>query len=139
MQQAAKSISRMKDHLRRGFELLEAARGDKDIVKLNCINEKLASIKGLLKISEQADVALQEAVARRDKETADHEFTKVSIASQKVESLSIEAEGCAGEALHYTGDTRVEVTAEGVPEDGGQDVVIDTMVDVTPAASSPLL
>ena len=116
MDSSRQLLGQMKKSLRRAFQLLEKARGEKDIVKLNCINEKLASIKGLLKISEQADVALQESAARRDKETADHEYTKVSIAHQKVESLSMEAEGCAGEALHYTGDTRVEVSAEGIDE-----------------------
>ena len=113
VQRAAKQIEAMKTSLRDGFSSLERARADKDIVKLNCVNEKLASMKGLLKISEQADVSLQEAVARRDKDTANHEYTKIAIAAQKVESLSIESKGCAGEATHYTGDTRTEVTAEG--------------------------
>ena len=111
-------VQRMKDHLRRGFELLEKARTEKDIVKLNAINEKLSSMKGLLKISEAAFVALQEAGARRDKETADHEYTKIAIAAQKVDALAIEAEGAVGDSLHYTGDTRVEVTAEGFAAEG---------------------
>ena len=113
-----KLVQKMKDHLRKGFQLLEQARSEKDIVKLNAINEKLSSMKGLLKISEAAFVALQEAVARRDKETADHEYTKIAIASQKVEGLALEAEGAVGDSLHYTGDTRVEVTAEGMAAEG---------------------
>ena len=131
-------LSDMKGRLRRGFELLEQARADKDIVKLNCVNEKLASIKGLLKISESAWVALQEAVARRDKETGDHEFTKIDIAHQKVESLAIEAEGCAGESLHYAGDTRVEVIAEGIPDDDPTQGDVEEIIDVTEAAVSPV-
>ena len=111
-------VQKMKDHLRKGFQLLEQARNEKDIVKLNAINEKLSSMKGLLKISEAAFVALQEAVARRDKETADHEYTKIAIAAQKVETLALEAEGAVGDSLHYTGDTRVEVTAEGMAAEG---------------------
>ncbi len=113
-----KSLQKMKDHLRKGFQLLEQARSEKDIVKLNSINEKLSSMKGLLKISEAAYVSLQEACARRDKETADHEYTKIAIAAQKVEGLALEAEGAVGDSLHYTGDTRVEVTAEGMASEG---------------------
>lgn len=137
--QSASLLKRMKEILRRGFELLELARAEKDIVRLNCVNEKLSSMKGLLKISEQADIALQEAVARRDKETANHEFTKISIAYQKVESLGVESEGCAGEALRYTGDTRVEVKVEGVPDQPPPEPeMMDDILDSTPPAASPV-
>jgi hypothetical protein len=138
IKQSDRFLKRMKAHLRRGFELLEQARTEKDIVKLNCVNERLASIKGLLKISEQADIALQEAVSRRDKESGDHEFTKISIAYQKVESLGVEVENCAGEALRYSGDTRVEVNVEGVPEEDTTQPTIDEIVDSAPPAASPL-
>ncbi len=66
---------------------LEEARDSKDVVKLNCVNEKLTQIKGLLRIAEQADIALQEAVAKRETSGAQHEYTKVAIANDKVRQL----------------------------------------------------
>ncbi len=143
VEKAEAMVQKMKDHLRRGFELLEQARSEKDIVKLNAINEKLSAMKGLLKISEAAYVALQEAVARRDQETANHEYTKVAIATQQVEALATEAEGAVGDSLHYTGDTRVEVTAEGFAAEGdvssygaGADVPAGAGAGATGAARS---
>ena len=111
-------LQKMKDSLRRGFRLLEQARSEKDIVKLNAIDEILSSMKGLLKVSEAAYVALQEAVARKDRETADHEYTKIAIAAQKIEALAVQAEGAVGGQLVQSGQTELDVTAEGMAPEG---------------------
>src|SRR5687767_415237 len=58
------ALARMRNVLKDVLAKLEEARSSKDVVKLNCVNEKLTQIKGFLRISEQADVALQEAVAK---------------------------------------------------------------------------
>jgi hypothetical protein len=62
-----------------------------------------------LRISEQADVSLQEAVAKKESQTAEHEFTKVTIARAKVEQLKAEAEQCVGMLAFETGPTEVIV------------------------------
>ena len=71
-------------------------------MKLNCVNEKLTQVKGLLRISEQSDVALQEAVARKDATAAEHEYTKVSIARGKADQLRNDAEQCIGQLAFRT-------------------------------------
>jgi hypothetical protein len=106
---AATHISRMKESLKRLLTLLEEARESKDVVKLNCVNEKLTQTKGLLRISEQAEDALQEALARHDREVGNHEFAKISISRQKTEQIAAEAESCVGELAVYAGDTVVTV------------------------------
>jgi len=137
LEQTRTSIARMRDILARVLKHLEDARDERDIVKLNCVNEKLTAIKGLLKISEQSDVTLQESLARRDAEAAAHELEKVSIALRKCEQLMGESEGCVGELAVYAGDTEVEMVVEGVPSDdptankGVPDVVF------RPPAASP--
>jgi hypothetical protein len=112
----AEKLSKSNEYLaqmRLGLKLvltkLEEARASKDVVKLNCVNEKLTNIKGLLRISEQADVSLQEAVAKREEQAAEHEFTKVTIARQKIEQLKAEAEQCVGLLAFETGPTEVFV------------------------------
>src|SRR5262245_31175962 len=74
------AVTRMRGVLKDVLGKLEEARNTRDIVKLNCVNEKLTQIKGLLRISEQSDVAMQEAIAKGEKQSSDHEYTKVSIA-----------------------------------------------------------
>ena len=114
LQSSTKYLTQMRQGLKLVLSKLEEARSGKDVVKLNCVNEKLTNIKGLLRISEQADISLQEAVARREEQTAQHEFAKVTIARQKVEQLKAEAEQCVGMLAFETGPT--EVTVE-VPTD----------------------
>jgi hypothetical protein len=54
----------------------EEARGERDVIKLSCVNEKLTGIKELLRVSEQASLTLEYALARGDAGVAIHEFEK---------------------------------------------------------------
>ncbi len=107
---AEEHLGRMKQVLKQVIGRLEDARNEKDIVRLNCVNEKLTQIKGLLKVSEQADIALQEAVARRD-ESAEAEFQKIGIARAKVDHLRSEVEECIGQ-LAFAVDEKTTVEVE---------------------------
>lgn len=111
---SAESVARMRGALKDVLQKLEEARNTKDVVKLNCVNEKLTQVKGLLRISEQSDVALQESIARKETSTAEHEFTKVTIARSKVEQLRAEAEQCIGQ-LAFRTDENLSIEVE-VPD-----------------------
>lgn len=111
LRRSSDALIRMRAVLKDALGKLEEARATRDVVKLNCVNEKLTQIKGLLRISEQSDVSLQEAVAKRETGTAEHEFTKVTIARQKVEQLRAEAEECIGQ-LAFRTDENLTVEVE---------------------------
>ncbi|MGO9830967.1 MAG: hypothetical protein ACLPJH_12590 [Myxococcaceae bacterium] len=115
LSRSSAAVAQMQASYKAVLGKLEEARNTKDVVKLNCVNEKLTQVKGLLRISEQSDVALQEAVAKKDGPTADHEYTKVSIAQSKVEQLRTEADQCIGQLAFRTDENlSVEVL---VPSD----------------------
>ncbi|WP_232293336.1 hypothetical protein [Stigmatella aurantiaca] len=111
LQRSAQALGVMRGVLSEVQVKLTEARSTKDMVKVNCVNEKLTQTKGLLRISEQADVALQEAVARRDSTSSEHEYTKVMIARQKVSQLSAETEECIGQ-LQFRTDENLSVEVE---------------------------
>lgn len=118
---------------------LEEARASNDVIKLNCVIEKLTQVKGLLKVAETASVALEEAVAKRESDAAEHEYTKISIARQKTDQLRNEAEACVGDVgADAGGETEVEVEE---PEDlPANRVALDKPFVpsvVRPPASSP--
>jgi hypothetical protein len=115
MKRSAGALTEMRGALKQVLEKLEEARNSKDVVKLNCVNENLTQIKGLLRISEQADVALQEAVAKHETQSAEHEYTKVSIAQGKVKELRAKAEQCIGQLAFRTDENQSVVVDE--PED----------------------
>lgn len=93
----------------RGTDLLSEARSKNDIIQLNCVNEKLTQLKGLLKLSENASLAMYEAIAATSQDEINHQYTKIVVAHQKSGSLKAEAEQCVGELSVYSGQTEVEV------------------------------
>lgn len=136
------SVSVMRVALKDVLQKLEEARNTKDVVKLTCVNEKLTQIKGLLRISEQSDVALQEAVARRESQSADHEFTKVTIARSKVDQLRAEAEQCMGQlAFRADENATIEVETPDYLPKGDPSVVVmaPRTIDSRPPPASPTM
>ena len=111
IKRSAAAVSRMRTVLTEVLGRLEEARATKDVVKLNCVNEKLTQVKGLLRISEQSDVALQEAVVKKDSTAAEHEYSKVSIAKTKVDQLGNESQQCIGQ-LAFRTDENLTVEVE---------------------------
>jgi hypothetical protein len=110
LEAAADNIARMKAALKIVLGRAEQARNEKDVVKLNCVNEKLTQIKALLKVAEQADVALHESLATRTS-AGEAEFSKVAITRTKVDALRRDAEQCIGQ-LAYMVDEKTTVEVE---------------------------
>jgi hypothetical protein len=98
--------------------LQETARKQKDIIKLNCVADKLVQTKVNVSIADQAMTSLQENIARVDEGGRTHEFTRLTIINQKVIVLGAEAENCIGEDLTFVGATRVDVDVDpSIPRD----------------------
>lgn len=85
----------------------ETADDEGDMVKLGCVNEKLGSIRGFLKVSEQSGQKMDQALNANDRDTANHQFSLIDIAKTKVSALGVEAQSCAGEILQYSGSTQL--------------------------------
>jgi hypothetical protein len=102
----------MNDTLVRIQALQETARRQKDIIKLNCVTDKLVQAKVNINIAEQAMNSLQENIARVDEGGRTHEFTRLTIVNQKVLVLGAEAENCIGEDLSFVGATRIDVEVD---------------------------
>jgi hypothetical protein len=83
--------------------IMADARLKKDLVRLNCINERYTAIKSLLRNIEQAYVSMTNAINSNDKSMADHEFQRIKTAYIKMLITKTEAINCEGENLRYTG------------------------------------
>ena len=99
----------MNEVLKRIQVLQDQAKRDKDIIRLNCVTDKVVQVRVNISIAEQSIASLQEAVTRNDEGERVHEFTRLTIVNQKVQVLGAEAENCIGEDLSFVGATRVEV------------------------------
>jgi hypothetical protein len=141
LRRSSSSVQRMRSDLSDVLGRLEEARATKDVVKLNCVNEKLTQVKGLLRISEQSDVALQEAVARKDTTAAEHEYTKVTIARGKSGQLRNDAEQCIGQLAFRTDENlTVEVQVpSGLPSGDPTNPPAPAPVTSSSPVASPIL
>jgi hypothetical protein len=139
VEKSAEAIARMKAGLKQVLVRVEDARNEKDVIKLNCVNEKLTQIKGLLKVAEQSDVALNEALASKQP-TADTEFAKVNIARGKVDGLKADADQCIGQLAYIIDEkTTVDVSQPiNLPNvDGGSRLFGAGQTGLVPAAAPP--
>jgi len=103
LKQAESYVTRMREMLSAGFSELENARKQQNITRVNCVNEALTTMKGLLKLGEQNLLALQEYVASKDAEKAEHEYVKISITFNKMEEINGQLQGCGGPAAGVEG------------------------------------
>ena len=150
-EKAEKYLNEMNGILDKVLAILKETRKEKDVIKLNCVNDKLTAIKGLIKVSEMGNISFKEAIVKDDKSTIENEITKISISYQKIKQLQAEAEACIGEMAVYTGETKVEVEmdkvakeleSEAMTESGGEAGVGGTSLgdegDISnPPAASP--
>jgi hypothetical protein len=140
LEAAAEHVARMKASLKQVLGRVEEARNEKDVVKLNCVNEKLTQIKALLKIAEQADIALHEAVSNKD-QAAESEFAKIGIARTKVEGLRADSEQCIGQLAYMVDEkTTVEVQQpSNLPGEGADDEARDRRRHGPPFPAPPIV
>ena len=116
--------------------MVEQARKQKDVIRLNCVMDKMVQVKVNMNIADQALQKLQEAAARSDDGSSLHEYTRITIVNQKVQVLQNEGQTCVGAELNYIGATRVEVEAPNLPE-GVTDPSLDPPpIERPPAAST---
>ena len=89
-------LSKMEGALKEAYGILKKTRKEKDVIKLNCVNESIKKIKGLLKRSKEDSMSLQEAVAKDDIKSANYYYTKITLANENIKQASVEALSCEG-------------------------------------------
>ena len=111
-QKVSQALVTIKNTLSFTLKRLELARENKDIIQVNCVNDKLTGIKGFLTIAERSQGSLKEAKAQRDSNLLQHEFAKVMLIRDRVENLKLQVEGCVGEISQYTGNSQLTLEVD---------------------------
>jgi hypothetical protein len=115
--EADAATSEMQVSLKRVLTMVEKARTARDIQLLNCLNEQLVQMKTLIRVAQQANVNLQEFLAKDQIEAAGHERRKIGLAREKVKSIAGQAEQCLEESGAEGGKTVVTVEKPTYPGD----------------------
>jgi len=131
-------LIKMRDVLKRVVQLQGIARKQKDVIKLNCVNDKLLQIKQLVNIGEANKTNLDEAIARDDESGRYDFYSNITIANDQVQTLGAEAEQCIGQDLSFLGPTETTVEGGNEPDDPTVTEEPDfPEVDLPPVASDP--
>ena len=109
----------------------EQAKSDKDVIRLNCLLDKLTQVKVNGNIMDQALQALQERVSSHDEGGQLHEYTRITIINQKAQVLRAEADACVGAETNYVGPTKVVVESP-----AGLTATIDQPAPAAPPVTS---
>jgi len=101
------ALNKVRGAAQRVETFLAQARAEKDVLRLNCLQEQRARSQEIAAAAERAASALREAVALR-REGADVELAALALAVRQADDVKGEAAGCIG-ALPYAPDgTRVD-------------------------------
>jgi len=118
--------------------LAQARQADRpDIVKINCLNNKLMEINAQIQGFEDRRNSLREAINLGDNDRRMHEYRVLVVLYQKVQSLRMEVEACIGEEMGYMGAPQITVVREPglTPQDLTQIDIPDVVLDRPPHAS----
>jgi hypothetical protein len=94
--EADNALSQMRAALDKGLDEVKAARAEKDSVRLLCVNEPVAAMKGVVRVAENASSDLQDAIDSKETAEAERQFKRVKQARQQVDQLLLKAQNCAG-------------------------------------------
>jgi hypothetical protein len=116
--------------------MLDEARREKDIMRANCVNRKLTEINANTRNIEQRSRALKDAAAAGDDARRSHEYTVLTVLSQKLDQLDQEATQCLGQSVYEPGASQIVTTvSQGSPTLNPS--VIDPSTAAPPSISVP--
>ncbi len=98
------------------LEVQAAAREEKDMVRLNCVDDKLAQVDKLREIATVARADLAAAVAAGDREGRLHQYNLVVISQERAGAVREESNACIGEEMSFDGDTDIDTNDPGLDD-----------------------
>ena len=95
---ADQSIQLMQAIRKFSLDRLQGAYEKQDPLQINCVSKNFATVKGLLRISEEANVNLREAMITGQSGLINHEYVKIIMARDRIKVLRNQIEGCVGDS-----------------------------------------
>jgi hypothetical protein len=110
----------LRDDYRHVLHLRDLAKKQKDVIKLNCVNDKLVQLKAQANIADSSNHSLQSALSGGAAQAeASPLFRQLESAAESARVLREEANTCMGETELYKQESGVEVSRPDVPDDPG--------------------
>jgi hypothetical protein len=119
---SSSALTQLRGFVKEVTRSTETARRDGDVEQLQCLTNRLTSLRALLQVSESADSTMRSSLQQGSSDLANHEFRKIAVAHSKSLTLSSEASRCTNETASNSGDTTVRVDAPIEAGDGMADI-----------------
>ena len=107
---AAAGVSKVEQVIEKGQTMLEEARKESDVMRMDCLNAQLVNAKGFYNVVQNGESNLQDAVARNDKDAQTHHYRLVQLAVTKTESISARMAECSTGSVGNITGTHSETT-----------------------------
>lgn len=122
---------------RRVSGMLDAARRESDVIRVNCLNDKLGQANASLKSVEARVAELEREV---DADQRKHKVTLITVIDQRLRKLDDEANQCVGQDSYEQGPAKitVEINKKFIPFEsnpGSPPTMLPAGVPVLPPAS----
>ena len=108
--------AQIKEDSRHVLHLQSVAHKQKDVIKLNCINDKMVQLKAQNNIFDGIHSGLEGALASGSDERFAL-FSEITMSASNIKHLREEADVCAGEPELFRQESRNEVTRPLIPDD----------------------
>jgi hypothetical protein len=131
-ERSAVIITEIQSEYQRVVGLRERVRKMKDVIKLDCVNDRLVQMKAQMNIADHANTSFQ-AIVDRDVAQGRDLFGQLENARAAVKDLHEQAKQCVGEPDLYKQEAGIEVTRPDLVDDpGAQDPYLPDGTTVEP-------
>jgi hypothetical protein len=117
------AVAEMNSAVKGVTKLVDAARRDADLDRVQCLNNRLVSLNSLLQVSETAQSEMEAQIAEGDEAGANSSVRQLAVALTKTRQLQAEAEGCGFDGTVQSGETAVTVEGGEFEEENDTDGV----------------
>jgi hypothetical protein len=111
--------AQIKGDMRHVLHLQAKARQEKDVIKLNCINDKLVQLKAQVNIFDSAHGSLKSGLESATADDKQGTFAEVMATGDAVKTLRAEADICVGEPELFKQESSAEVKRPEIVDDPG--------------------
>jgi hypothetical protein len=108
--------AQLEDDTQHVEHLKDVARKQKDVIKLNCVNDRLVQIKAQRNIADETNTQLQVALGKSS-DDRQQLFVSLNGVGENVKHLREQAAACIGEPELFKQESGVEVHHPEIPDD----------------------
>ena len=105
------ALTAMRATMQKGLDEVKRAHDEKDAVRVTCVNEPVTTMKGVMRVGEDANTALLEAIGTQNTSDASREFRKLKKSQKRMDALLAVARSCAG-ASSSESTTAIELSID---------------------------